>query len=147
MAEKTSPAEGLSTEEREAVKNRAKELRAEAKAGKDRAAGEKVLVEAIAALEGDDKIVAEGFRRVVGEVAPELFPKTYYSMPAFANAEGKIVVFLQPASKFKARYSTLGFEGPAKLDDGDMWPTSFAVLAWSPAVEDRLRELVTRAVG
>ena len=147
MAEKATTSEGLSTEEREAVKNRAKELRAEAKAGKNRAAGEKVLLEAIAALEGDDKALAEGFRRVVGEVAPQLFPKTYYGMPAFANAEGKIVVFLQPASKFKTRYSTLGFEGPAKLDDGDMWPTSFAVLAWSPAVEKRLRELVATAVG
>ena len=114
------------TEERDAVKDRAKELRAEAKAGKDRAAGEKIIEEAIAALEGDDRTLAEGFRRVVGEVAPQLFPKTYYGMPAFANAEGKVVVFLQPASKFKARYSTLGFEGPAKLDDGDMWPTAFA---------------------
>ena len=147
MAEKTSTTEGLSTEEREAVKNRAKELRAEAKAGKDRAAGEKILEEAIAALEGDDRTVAEGFRRVVGEVAPHLVPKTYYGMPAFANAEGKVVVFLQPASKFKARYSTLGFEGPAKLDDGDMWPTAFAVLAWSPAVERRVRDLVAAAAG
>lgn len=147
MAEKTSTSEGLSSEEREAVKNRAKELRAEAKAGKDRAAGEKVLLEAIDALEGEDKRVAEGFRRVVGEIAPELFPKTYYGMPAFANAAGKVVVFLQPASKFNARYSTLGFEGPANLDDGEMWPTSFAVLTWSPAVEQRLRDLVAKAVG
>ena len=147
MAEKTTASEGLSTEEREAVKNRAKELRAEAKAGKDRAAGEKILEEAIAALEGGDRTLAEGFRRVVGEVAPQLFPKTYYGMPAFANAEGKVVVFLQPASKFKARYSTLGFEGPAKLDDGDMWPTAFALLAWSPPVERRIRDLVASAVS
>ena len=84
---------------------------------------------------------------MVGEVAPQLFPKTYYGMPAFANAEGKVVVFLQPATKFKTRYSTLGFEGPANLDDGDMWPTSFAVPAWSPTVEKRLRDLVAKAVG
>ena len=147
MAEKTSASEGLSTEEREAVKDRAKELRAEAKAGRDRAAGEKVLLEAIAALEGNDRALAEGFHRVVGDVAPQLMPKTYYGMPAFANAEGKVVVFLQPASKFKTRYSTIGFEGPAQLDDGDMWPTSFAVLSWSPTVEKRLRDLVATAVG
>ena len=147
MAEKATTSEGMSAEEREAVKDRAKELRAEAKAGKNRAAGEKVLLEAIAALEGEDRKLAEGFRRVVGEVAPDLFPKTYYGMPAFANAEGKVVVFLQPASKFKARYSTIGFEGAATLDDGDMWPTSFAVLIWSPAVEKRLRELVATAVS
>jgi len=146
MAEKATTS-GLSAEERDAVKDRAKELRAEAKAGKNRAAGEKVLLGAIDELEGDDKTLAEGFRRVVSEVAPQLFPKTYYGMPAFANAEGKVVVFLQPASKFKTRYSTIGFEGLANLDDGDMWPTSFAVPAWSTAVEKRLRELVARAVS
>jgi len=146
MAEKATTS-GLSAEERDAVKDRAKELRAEAKAGKNRAAGEKVLLGAIDELEGDDKTLAEGFRSVVSEVAPQLFPKTYYGMPAFANAEGKVVVFLQPASKFKTRYSTIGFEGLANLDDGDMWPTSFAVPAWSTAVEKRLRELVARAVS
>ena len=147
MAEKATTSEGLSAEEREAVKDRAKELRAEAKAGKNRAAGEKALLDAIGALEGDDKALAEGFRRVVDEVAPQLVPKTYYGMPAFANAEGKVVVFLQPATKFKTRYSTLGFEGPANLDDGDIWATSFAVPAWSATVEERLRELVAKAVG
>jgi uncharacterized protein YdhG (YjbR/CyaY superfamily) len=146
MAEKATTS-GLSTEEREAVKDRAKELRAEAKAGKNRAAGDKALLDAIGALEGDDKTLAEGFRRVVSEVAPQLFPKTYYGMPAYANAEGKVVVFLQPATKFKTRYSTLGFEGLANLDDGDIWPTSFAVPAWSPTVEQRLRDLVARAVS
>jgi len=147
MAEKATKSEGLSAEERDAVKDRAKELRAEAKAGKNRAAGEKVLLEAIAALEGDDRALAEGFREVVGDVAPQLVPKTYYGMPAFANAEGKVVVFLQPATKFKTRYSTIGFEGTANLDDGDIWPTSFAVPAWTPAVEKRLRELVASAVS
>jgi uncharacterized protein YdhG (YjbR/CyaY superfamily) len=147
MAEKATTSEGLSAEERQAVKDRAKELRAEAKAGKNRAAGEKALLEAIAALEGDDRKLAEEFRRVVGEAAPQLFPKTYYGMPAFANAEGKVVVFLQPASKFTSRYSTVGFDDTANLDDGDMWPTSFAVLTWSPAVEKRLRELVATAVS
>lgn len=144
MAEKT---EGLSEFEREAVKDRAKELRAEAKAGKNRAAGEKVIREAIDAMDGGDREIGEGFYRVVSEVAPQLMPKTYYGMPAFANGEGKVVVFMQPSVKFKARYSTIGFDDRAALDDGDMWPTSFAVLAWTPAVEARLRELVATAVG
>ncbi|HEU4758047.1 MAG TPA: hypothetical protein VFS72_15355 [Agromyces sp.] len=144
MAEKT---EGLSEFEREAVKDRAKELRAEAKAGKNRAAGEKVIREAIDAMDGGDREIGEGFYRVVSEVAPQLMPKTYYGMPAFANGEGKVVVFMQPSVKFKARYSTIGFDDRAALDDGDMWPTSFAVLAWTPAVEARLRELVATAAG
>ena len=144
MAEKT---EGLSEFEREAVKDRAKELRAEAKAGKNRAAGEKVIREAIDAMEGGDKEIGEGFYRVVSDVAPQLMPKTYYGMPAFANGEGKVVVFMQPSMKFKARYSTIGFEDRANLDDGEMWPTSFAVLNWTPAVEKRLSELVASAVG
>lgn len=144
MAEKT---EGLSEFEREAVKDRAKELRAEAKAGKNRAAGEKVIREAIDAMDGGDREIGEGFYRVVSEVAPQLMPKTYYGMPAFANGDGKVVVFMQPSVKFKARYSTIGFDDRAALDDGDMWPTSFAVLAWTPAVDARLRELVATAVG
>lgn len=144
MAEKT---EGLSEFEREAVKDRAKELRAEAKAGKNRAAGEKVIREAIDAMDGGDREIGEGFYRVVSEVAPQLMPKTYYGMPAFANGDGKVVVFMQPSVKFKARYSTIGFDDRAALDDGEMWPTSFAVLAWTPAVEARLRELVATAVG
>lgn len=146
MAGKTS-SDGLSEIERQAVKDRAKELRAEAKAGKNRAAGEKVIREAIDAMDGGDREIGEGFYRVVSEVAPQLMPKTYYGMPAFANGDGKVVVFMQPSVKFKARYSTIGFDDRAALDDGDMWPTSFAVLAWTPAVEARLRELVATAVG
>ena len=144
MAEKT---EGLSEFEREAVKDRAKELRAEAKAGKNRAAGEKVIREAIDAMDGGDREIGEGFYRVVSEVAPQLMPKTYYGMPAFANGEGKVVVFMQPSVKFKARYSTIGFDDRAALDDGDMWPTSFALLRWSPAVEQRVVALVRAAVS
>lgn len=143
MAEKT---EGLSQEEREAVKDRAKELRAEAKAGKNRAAGDKAIREAIAELDGDDKALAEGFYRVVSDVAPQLMPKTYYGMPAFANDEGKVVVFMQPAGKFKTRYATIGFEDRANLDDGDMWPIGFAVRTWTPAIEARLSKLVAAAV-
>ncbi|RXZ67878.1 iron chaperone [Agromyces albus] len=144
---KTDTSGGLSAEERDAVKQRAKELREQEKAGKSRAAGEKALLEAIAQLEPDDKLLAEGLRKVVTEVAPELVPKTYYGMPGYANSEGKMVVFIQPAMKFKTRYATLGFEGPANLDDGDLWPVAFAIRNWTPAVEQKVIELVRRAVS
>lgn len=146
MAEKKT-ADGLSQEERDAVKQRAKELREQAKAGKNREAGTKAVLEAIAGLDDADRPLAEGLHRVVGETAPELVPKTYYGMPGYANAEGKIVVFLQPAGKFKTRYCTIGFEDRAKLDDGEMWPTHFAVTSWTPAVEERVTGLVKAAVG
>jgi uncharacterized protein YdhG (YjbR/CyaY superfamily) len=144
---KSDTSGGLTAEEREAVKQRAKELRVQEKAGKSRAAGEKAVLEAIAALEPEDKPLAEGLYRVVSEVAPDLVPKTYYGMPGFANGEGKIVVFIQPAKKFKTRYATIGFEDRANLDDGDLWPVGFAVRAWSPAVEKTVTDLVRRAVG
>ena len=104
-------------------------------------------LDAIAALEPDDKALAEGLYSAVSEVAPDLVPKTYYGMPGFANGEGKIVVFIQPAHKFKTRYSTIGFEDRANLDDGDLWPSAFAVLNWTPAVDKKVRELIKRAVS
>ncbi|TFV80846.1 hypothetical protein E4V99_17180 [Microbacterium sp. dk485] len=143
---KTDTSDGLSAQEREAVKQRAKELRAQEKAGKNRAAGEKAVLEAIAALEPEDKALAEGLHAVVSEVAPELVPKTYYGMPGYANDEGKIVVFIQPARKFGTRYATIGFEDRAHLDDGDLWPVGFAVRAWTPAVQAKVTELVGAAV-
>ncbi|MFK4729029.1 hypothetical protein ROT00_05025 [Agromyces mediolanus] len=144
---KDETSSGLSAEERAAVKQRAKELREQEKAGKNRAAGEQAVREAIAALEPEDRELAEGLDRVVREVAPELVPKTYYGMPGYANGEGRIVVFLQPAKKFKTRYATIGFEDRARLDDGDFWPVGFAVRAWTDAVEREVTELVRRAVG
>jgi uncharacterized protein YdhG (YjbR/CyaY superfamily) len=145
MAEKTT--DGLSKAERDAVKERAKELRAQAKAGKSREAGMKQVLDAIAQLAESDKALAEGLHRVVTEVAPDLVPKTYYGMPAYANAEGKVVVFIQPAEKFGTRYATIGFEDRARLDDGDFWPVGFAVRAWTPAVEKKFTELVAAAVA
>jgi len=136
---KTDTSGGLSAEEREAVKQRAKELREQEKAGKNRAAGEKAVLEAIAEMEPDDKVLAEGLHKVVTEVAPDLVPKTYYGMPAYANAEGKIVVFIQAASKFKTRYATIGFEDRAALDDGDVWPIGFADVGRIP-IRDATRE-------
>ena len=138
---------GMSQEEKDAVKARAKELREQAKAGKNREAGEKAVAAAVAELADEDQVLAEGLRKVVSEVAPELVPKTYYGMPGYANADGKIVVFIQPASKFKTRYSTLGFEAPAHLDDGDMWPTAFALIAWTPETEKRIAALVKAAIA
>lgn len=138
--------EGLTQEERDAVKERAKELREQEKAGKSRAAGEAAVRDAIAKLSDDDQVLADGFYEIVTETAPGLIPKTYYGMPGFANADGKIVVFLQPASKFKTRYSTIGFEQPATLDDGDMWPTAFALIALTPETRKRLTALVKTAV-
>ena len=145
MGGKTT-SDGLSQEERDAVKQRAKELRAQAKAGKSREAGTKQVLEAIAKLEGTDKELAEGLHKVVSETAPDLVPKTFYGFPAYANDAGKVVVFIQPASKFKTRYATINFDDPATLDDGDMWPTSFAVTAWTPDVEKRITALVKAAV-
>jgi uncharacterized protein YdhG (YjbR/CyaY superfamily) len=147
MAKAAGTSEGLSQEERDAVKQRAKELREQEKAGKNREAGLQSVLTAIEALEDDDRALAEGLHKVVCDVAPDLVPKTYYGMPGYANAEGKIVLFIQPAQKFKARYATVGFEDRAKLDEGDMWPTSFALRTWTPAVEKRLRELVQKAIG
>jgi uncharacterized protein YdhG (YjbR/CyaY superfamily) len=144
---KTESTDGLSKEERDAVKQRAKELREQQKAGKNRAAGEAAVQAAIEALEPDDKAIAEGFAAIVGDVAPQLVPKTYYGMPGFANEDGKMVVFMQPAKKFKTRYATIGFEDSATLDDGELWPVGFGVRAWTAGVEKTIAELVRRAVG
>ena len=138
---------GLSKEERDAVKQRAKELREQEKAGKNRAAGDKAVLDAIAEMEPEDKLLAEGLYKVVTEVAPDLVPKTYYGMPGFANDEGKMVVFIQAAAKFKTRYATIGFEDRANLDDGDLWPIGFAVRNWTPAVEAKVTELVRKAIS
>lgn len=144
MAEKTA---GLSEEERAAVKQRTAELRQREKAGKSRAAGEQAIKEAIAALPDDDRVLAEGIDRIVSKVAPHLLPKTWYGFPSYADADGKVVVFFKPASKFTTRYATLGFEEAAQLDDGDLWVTSFAVLALTSETEATITEHVRRAAG
>lgn len=145
MAEKASGT--LSDIEREAVKQRAKELREQAKAGKNREAGLKQIQEAIDKLEGLDKQIATAFRELVLDVAPQLMPRTFYGFVAFANSEGKVVVFYQPASKFSTRYGTISFDDPANLDDGDVWPVSYAVVAWNAEIEKRFRALVATAVA
>ena len=144
MAEKAA---GLSKEEREAVKQRAAELRAQEKAGKSRVAGEQAVREAIAALPDNDRALAEGIDRIVSEVAPQLVPRTWYGFPSYADDDGKIVVFFKAASKYTTRYSTLGFEEAAQLDDGDLWVTSFAVLALTPETEKKIADYIRRAAG
>ena len=144
MAEKTA---GLSKDEREAVKQRAAELRAQEKAGKSRAAGEMAVREAIAAMPDDDRVLAEGIDRIVSEVAPHLMPKTWYGFPAYADDTGKIVVFFKAASKFTTRYATLGFEEAAQLDDGDLWVTSFAIISLTPETERTIAQHIRKAAG
>jgi len=144
MAESSA---GLSKEERDAVKERAKELREEAKAGKNREAGEKAVAKAIAEMPESDAAIAGRIHELVAEHAPQLMPKTWYSQPAYANTDGKVILFVQSAAKFKTRYCTLGFSEDAQLDDGEMWPTSFAVTAMTPAVEKRIAELILGAAG
>ena len=144
-AETTS--EGFSAEERAAMKERAAELRAEGKKGAKQADGLEAVLEAIAKMAPDDRALAERVHVAVTSTAPELVPKTWYGMPAYANAAGKVVVFFQDAGKFKYRYSTLGFQEDANLDDGDLWPISYALVRWTPAVETKVVQLVKAAVS
>ncbi|MHA3683856.1 hypothetical protein ACXR2T_13985 [Leucobacter sp. HY1910] len=137
----------LSKEERAAVKQRAAELRAQERAGKNRAAGEQAVREAIAEMPDQDRELAEGIDSIVSEVAPHLMPKTWYGFPAYADANGKIVVFFKAASKFTTRYATLGFEEAAQLDDGELWPTSFALVSLTPESKRTIADCIRRAAG
>jgi uncharacterized protein YdhG (YjbR/CyaY superfamily) len=139
--------EGFTAEERAAMRERAKELKAEERASKNRAAGESAVLAAIAEMQGPDRAMAERLHEIVKASAPALSPKTWYGMPAYANKDGKVVCFFQSAQKFNARYATLGFNDAANLDEGAMWPTSFALKELSAAEEARIGALVKRAVG
>lgn len=146
MAEKKS-SEVFSAEEKAAMKEAAAERKAQAKAKDKRAAGTKAVRDAIEKLDGGDRGIAERFFELVAENAPDLVPKTYYGMPGFANADDKILVFLQPASKFKVRYSTIGFEQPAKLDDAPMWPTAWGITSWTKDGEKAFLATLKKALG
>ena len=139
--------DGFTAEERAAMKERAAELRAEGKKGAKKADDLQAVLDRIAQMAPEDRELAERVHMTITSAAPELSPKTWYGMPAYANAAGKIVVFFQDAGKFKYRYSTVGFQEAANLDDGDMWPASFALVRWSPEVEKKLAELVRTAVS
>jgi uncharacterized protein YdhG (YjbR/CyaY superfamily) len=149
MAAKTgrTGSDGFSAEERAAMKERAAELRAEGRKGAKKADGLQAVLDRIAEMAPDDRVLAERVHLAVTKAAPGLSPKTWYGMPAYADDTGKAVVFFQDAGKFKSRYSSLGFQDNADLDDGDMWPVSFALTAWSPEVEERVVELVKKAVS
>ena len=139
--------DGFTAEERAAMKERAAELRAEGKKGAKQADGLQDVLDKIAAMTPADRALAERVHVTVTAAAPGLTPKTWYGMPAYANAEGKPVVFFQDSAKFKYRYSTLGFMEAANLDDGDMWPVSYALTKWSPAVEKKVIGLVKAAIS
>ena len=130
-------------EEKAAMKNRARELKAEA----EKADGENAVLAAIAEMQEPDRIMAERIHAIVKATAPVLSPRTWYGMPAYADDDGKIVCFFKSADKFKSRYATLGFEEAAKLDDGAMWPTSFALKTLTAADEKRIAALVRKAVA
>jgi len=149
MAAKTaqSGSDGFTAEERAAMKERAAELRAEGKKGAKKADGLQAVLEAIEKMAPEDRALAERVHVTVTSTAPDLAPKTWYGMPAYADADGKVVVFFQDSGKFKYRYSTLGFQETANLDDGDLWPVSYALLKWSPAVEKKVTALVRSAIS
>ena len=136
---------GFSDEEKAAMRERAKELKAEARANKNRADGERALLAAIAAMKGSDRAMAKRLHAIVTAAAPDLWPKTWYGMPAYAS-DGKVVCFFQAAEKFNARYATFGFNDAANLDQGTMWPTTFALKELSAADEKKLGALVKKAV-
>ena len=137
---------GFTDEERAAMRERAKELKAEARANKKKAEGESDLLAKIAEMQEPDRAMAERLHEIVKASAPALSPKTWYGMPAYAK-DGKVVCFFQSAQKFSARYATLGFSDAANLDEGAMWPTSFALKELSAAEEAKIGALVKRAVS
>jgi uncharacterized protein YdhG (YjbR/CyaY superfamily) len=138
---------GFTDEEKAAMKERARELKAEARAGKDRAAGEKAVLAKIAEMPGPDRALAKRLHAIVKASAPDLSPKTWYGMPAYANKDGKVVCYFTPASKFKERYATFGFNADAHLDEGAMWPTSWALTKLTAADEAKIGALVKKAVS
>ena len=143
----TTESDGFSAAERAAMKKRAAELRAEGKKGAKQADGLQAVLNSIAEMAPQDRALAERVHVTVTATAPELTPKTWYGMPAYANADGKVVVFFQDSGKFKYRYSTLGFQEDANLDDGDIWPVSYALVEWTPVVEKKVAELVKAATS
>jgi uncharacterized protein YdhG (YjbR/CyaY superfamily) len=143
----TTQSDTFSAEERAAMKKRAAELRAEGKKGAKKADGLQAVLDSIAEMAPQDRALAERVHMTVTAAAPELSPKTWYGMPAYANDGGKIVVFFQNAGKFGYRYSTLGFQDAANLDDGDLWPVSYALKNWSPMAEKKVAELVKAAIS
>jgi uncharacterized protein YdhG (YjbR/CyaY superfamily) len=148
MAEKKSAKKGakkagFTADERAAMRERAQELKAEA----NKADGESALLAKVAEMKGSDRTMAKRLHEIVTASAPDLLPKTWYGMPAYANADGKVVCFFKSAEKFKDRYATFGFNDAARIDEGAMWPTSFALTKLTKADEARIAKLVKKAVS
>ena len=143
----TKKSKGFTDEEKAAMRTRAKELKAEARAEKDKAAGENAALEAIAAMPEPDRAMAKRLHEIIKSSAPALSPKTWYGMPAYANQDGKVVCFFTAASKFNSRYATFGFNDDANLDEGAMWPTSFALKELTATAEAKIAALVKKAVS
>ena len=143
----TTKSAGFTDEEKAAMKERAKELKAEERASKDRAAGESAVLAAIAKMKEPGRSMAKRIHELVTAAAPSLMPKTWYGMPAYANQEGKVICFFQDAGKFNVRYATFGFQPDAKLDDGNMWAASFALVKLTAAEEAQISKLVKKAAG
>ena len=141
----TSKSTGFTAEEQAAMRERARELKAEAKAGKLKADGEAELLAMIAEMPAAEQQMAQRLHAIISATAPSLTPKTWYGMPAYAR-DGKVVVFFQGASKFGARYSTLGFNDTAALDDGAMWATAYALTEFTPDVEKKITALVKKSM-
>ena len=139
-------AKGFTEDEKSAMKERARELKAEARASKDKADGEADLLAKIAEMPRSDRVIAERIHAIVKANAPGLMPKTWYGMPAYAK-DGKVVCFFQAAQKFKTRYATFGFSDSANLDDGALWPVAFALKELTAAEEARISVLVKKAVS
>lgn len=139
--------DGFSAEERKAMKERAAELRAEGKKGAKKADGLQAVLDSIAKMTPEDRALAERVHVTVTATAPELSPRTWYGMPAYANGADKILVAFKNSGKFNTRYSTLEFQDAASLDDGDMWPVSYALQDWSSAVEHKIIELAKASVS
>jgi uncharacterized protein YdhG (YjbR/CyaY superfamily) len=137
---------GFTEEERAAMKARAQELKAEDRANRNRAEGERDVLAAIAAMKDSDRAMAKRLHAIIEATAPTLWPKTWYGMPAYAK-DGKVVCFFKSAGKFNSRYATFGFEEAANLDEGAMWPTSFALTELTAADEKKIGALVKKAVG
>ena len=146
MSTKKTTQKGLTADERAAMKERLKELKAEERASKNRAVGESDLLEKIAEMPKSDRVMAERIHAIVTANAPDLWPKTWYGMPAYAR-EGKVVIFFRGADKFKERYAMLGFNDSANLDDGAMWPIAYALKELTAADEKKIAKLVKKAVS
>jgi uncharacterized protein YdhG (YjbR/CyaY superfamily) len=136
----TKKKEGFTAEEKAAMRARAKELKAAAQ-------GEEAVLSALAEMSPDDRALGERIHAIVKETAPDLVPKTWYGMPAYANKDGKVVVFFRNAEKFKERYAMLGFNDTAAIDDGSMWPVAFALTKLTKADEKKIAGLVKKAVS